>query len=63
MKPMIGGKSNMIPNSSDLQENNLKDSEDSDPQRKRAASEVSSTSNTSVRDRPPALKFRQTDEQ
>ena len=55
-------ESNMIPNSNDLQlelEEN-KDSEDS--QRKRAASEVSSTSNTSVRGRPPALKVRRTDE-
>jgi hypothetical protein len=43
-------ESNMIPDSNDLQSNE-EDSQES--QRKKAASEVSSTSNTSVRGQPP----------
>ena len=55
-------KSNLIPDSNDLQEVNDSESEkELDSQRKRAASEVSSASNTSVRNQPPALKVRRTD--
>ena len=52
-------KSNLIPDSNDLQEGN--NSEEPESQRKRAASEVSNTSNMSVRNRPPAQKVRRID--
>ena len=60
-------KSNLIPDSNDLQEFEVNDSDSESPaeelesQRKRAASEVSSSSNTSVRDQPSAPKVRRTD--
>lgn len=55
-------KSNLIPNSSDFREaNNSSPEEELESQRKRAASEVSSTSNNSIRNQPPALKVRRTD--
>jgi hypothetical protein len=53
-------ESNMIPDSNDLQANE-EDSSSQESQRKRAASEVSSTSNTSVRGQPPASKVRRID--
>jgi hypothetical protein len=58
-------ESNMIPNTDNLQANDIEELESqfegSQLERKRAASEVSSTSNTSVRGQPPALKVRRTD--
>ena len=54
---MIGG---LIPDSNDLQQ--VEEANDSiESQRKRAASEVSTTSNTSVRDQPPVPKMRRMD--
>ena len=53
-------KSNLIPDSNDFQEGNA-DLEELESQRKRAASEVSSTSNMSIRNQPPPSKVRQTD--
>ena len=54
-------KSNLIPDSNDLQEMNNSEDSELECQRKRAASEVLSTSNTSVSNRPPAPKVRRTD--
>ena len=57
---------NMIPDTDNLQANDEEsgsqfEASPSQLERKRAASEVSSTSNTSVRRQPPALKVRPTD--
>ena len=56
-------KSNVIPDSNDLQEFEVYDNseEELESQRKRAASEVSSTSNISVGNQPPAPKVRRID--